>query len=304
MTNSIYMYTMPFYTYRGIWTLLLIAHMIFVLKSISKLILVLKEKGISTHHLRKIFWVLVVIITITLFLFRLHGWSEIALINSRYRIIFECLNFINNQLFTVILLTTYFIVMLGYVAIEYTRIEALPEVFSYQSFTTSKHVTELPINVDRYYKSLFSICTIMVLGLPWLLFCIFRNLNGNSIYYTDDNKEGANKLNAYRFYVVWYHLFLSIKCAFNVIEMGMRMWLVKMMCRALWKISAHMNKIKSMKIVRKHKIMEWIFFIFVCVFVVVCMGIISLSSLKATREWNNWVSNWFIPNMLSQKYHL
>lgn len=274
-------FEMPVISYNIVWAILIILHFLFLVKSILKLRDVLNEDKHSAQPLKEKFWKLVVTTTLSLFLFRSYGWSEVELVKLKCRFLFEYLMFFNNQLFTLVLFTTY------------STVEVV--------FKMASGNTKAIINWTKYYKSIFMMGVFMILGSLWPVFNTVRFFKGCTFINKLGNIPKENVLPGHVIDGTWFGVFIDIFASFGFIELAARMWLVKMLIYVLWEISLLMKISKNLKVARKYKLREWGIFVSMCVFVGLCMGVICISLFATAYKWNFLLTWHLIPTINGQK---
>ena len=127
-----------------------------------------------------------------------------------------------------------------------------------------------------------------MVGLLWAIYntvCFFK---GIYIYYQPENIEEAKTWTVYLLDTIWFGVFRRILVAYGLIELFIRIWLVKMLGCILWNIAKLMKTSKKLKVLRKSKFKEWIIFISICMAVAIYMEIAYVALLKVSFKWKKW----------------
>ena len=274
-------YAMPILAYRIVWGLLLSFHSLCIIKSCLKLRAVMSEQKHSAQPLKQLFWQLVVGTTIFLFLSRIHGWSEDELVQQKSRCVTECFLFMSNQLFTLVLFTTFSVI----------------EIVVRMASGNSKAIMDW----NKFYKSFIILCLLMSFGTLWTIFNVVRFFMRCPFLNDPNNMENAETFKGYIIDNVWFILFSDMYTVFNILELFVWIWLIKMLGVELYKVGKLMEMTKALRTAKKYKLREWVIFISLCMAVVLCNSVISLSSLKDSTHFSKSVLDYFVPTMLEQE---
>ena len=189
--------------------------------------------------------------------------------------------FIYNQLFTLVIFTTYFTVCAVY------------------KMSCGNGKTEVKWN--KYYNFIMLIGMTLSTGLLWAVYNTIGFFKRSPFTNYVGNFEKAMVLRASVFRTRYGSVIREIDTAFGITELVVRIILVVMLGNKLWEISILMKTSKSLRAVRKYKLWEWSVFILMCMVVSMCMGIVFISITIESVGEGSWIANNLIPVLLGQK---